>query len=106
MVGYQQQQVFRCDKNMPGKNLQQSIYNYKNLFKLMGITPKVLNCRVNMTYFVKNHDILFNYFQENEEQTSWKHNVYCDCETLTHTLRNILRHPKAMLNKYFQIYKK
>ena len=91
---------------MRGKICNNQFITIKNLYKLMGIAPKVLNCRVNMTYFVKNQDILFNYFQENEEQTSWKHNVYCDCETLTHTLQNILRHPKAMLNKYFQIYKK
>ena len=96
MVAYQQQQMFRRDKNMCGKNLsgrfedwmfkecqikKQSIYNYKNLYKLMRIAPKLLNCRVNMTYFVKNHNILFNHFQENEKQTPWKHNVYCDCET-------------------------
>ena len=54
---------FRRDK-MHGKNLpgrfddwklkecrikKQSIYNYKNLYKLMRITPRLLNCRVNMT---------------------------------------------------------
>ena len=32
----------------------------------MRITPKLLNCRVNMTYFVENHDIPFNCFNENE----------------------------------------
>ena len=73
--------VFRRDK-MRGKNLsnrfedwmfrvcgikKQTIYNYKNLYKLMIIAPKLLNCRVNMTYFVKNHDILLNYFQEIEK---------------------------------------
>ena len=34
-----------------------------------------------MTLFVKNHEILFSYSEENEEQIPWKHNVYCDCET-------------------------
>ena len=34
----------------------------------MGVAPKLMNCRVNMTYFVKNHEILINYFEENEEQ--------------------------------------
>ena len=47
----------------------------------MRIAPKLLNCRFNMTYFVKNHDILLNYFQENEELTPWKHNGNCVCET-------------------------
>ena len=46
---------------------KQTIYNYKNMYKLMIIAPKLFNCRVNMTYFVKNHDILLNYFQEIEE---------------------------------------
>ena len=42
---------------------------------------KLLNCRVNMTYFVKNHEIFFNYFEENEKQIPWKHSVCYDCET-------------------------
>ena len=86
--------VFRRDK-MRGKNLpnrfedwilrecgikKQTMYNYKNLYRLMIIAPKLFNCRVNMTYFVKNHDILLNYFQE-IEQTPWKHSVNCVCQT-------------------------
>ena len=47
----------------------------------MRLAPRLLNCRVNMTYFVKNHEILFSYFEENEEQIPWKDNVCCDCET-------------------------
>ena len=58
--------VFRRDKNMCGENLpgrfedqmyiecgtkKQTIYNYKNLYKLMRFAPKLLNCRVNMTFF-------------------------------------------------------
>ena len=31
-----------------------------------------MNCRVNTTYFVRNHEILFKYFQENKEQIPWK----------------------------------
>ena len=45
----------------------------------MRIAPKLMNCGVNMTYFVQNHDILVNYFEENEDQ-SWKHSVSCNCE--------------------------
>ena len=75
--------VFRRDKNMRGENLsgrfedwryrecgikKQTIYNYKNLYKLMRLAQKLLNCTVNMTFFVKNHEILFSYFEENEEQ--------------------------------------
>ena len=47
----------------------------------MRIAPKLLTCRVNMRYFVNNLDILLNYFQKSEEQTPWKHNVNCVCET-------------------------
>ena len=38
---------------------KQTIYNYKNLYKLMRLAPKLLNCKVNKTFFVKNHKILF-----------------------------------------------
>ena len=44
---------------------KQTIYNYKNLYKLMRLAPKLLNCKVNMTFFVKNHKILLIYFEEN-----------------------------------------
>ena len=88
--------VFRRDKNILGENFpgqfedwmyrecgikKQTIYNYKNLNKLMRLAPKLLNCRVNMTHFVKNHEILFNHFEDSEEQIPWKHNACCDCET-------------------------
>ena len=86
---------YRGDKIMGERNLscqfedwiyrecvikKQTIYSYRKLYKLMNVAPKLLNCRVNMTYFVKNHDILFNYFEENEEQIPWKHEFYCICE--------------------------
>ena len=90
--------VFRHDKNMLGVNLpvrfedwmyrecgmkKETIYNYKNLYKLMRLAPKLLNCRVNMTFFVKNREILFSHFEENEEQIPCKHNVCCECETFS-----------------------
>ena len=71
--------VFRRDKNKRGKHFpgrfedwmyrecrikKQTIYNYRNLYKLMRLAPKLLNCRVNMTYFVNNHEILFKHFEE------------------------------------------
>ena len=59
---------------------KQTIHNYRNFYKLISIAPKLMNRRVNMTYFVKNHEILFDYFEENEEQIPWKHNVYCACD--------------------------
>ena len=75
--------AFRREKNMQGKNLlgrfedwmhkncgmkKQTTYNYKNLYKLMKMTPRLTNCRVTRTYFVLNHDILFNYFYEENEE--------------------------------------
>ena len=51
-------EVFRCDKSMGEKNLpgrfedqlyreckikKQTIYNYRNLYKLMSIVPKLMN---------------------------------------------------------------
>ena len=58
---------------------KKTINNYKYLYKLMRIAPKLMNSRVNMTYFVKNHDILMNYSEENEEQP-WIYSVSCDCK--------------------------
>ena len=37
-------------------------YNYRNFFKLMSAAPKPINCKINATYFVKNHDIFFEIF--------------------------------------------
>ena len=75
--------VFRREKNIHGENLpgrfedwmykecnmkKQTIYNYKNIYKLMRIVPKLMTCRVN------------NYFNEENEEQSWKHSASCDCE--------------------------
>ena len=59
---------------------KQASYNYRNLFKLMSAAPKLINCKINATYFVKNHEILLNYFNEPETQTPWKHAFSCTCE--------------------------
>ena len=46
----------------------------------MRIVAKLMNCRVNMTYFVQNKtDTLINYFEENEKQP-WKHSITSKCE--------------------------
>ena len=59
---------------------KQTIYNYKNLYTLMRIATKLMNCRVKMTCFVQNHDILINCFNAENEEQSWKHNDSCNCE--------------------------
>ena len=46
----------------------------------MTVSPKLLNCRVNITYFVRTYEILMGYFEENEEQIPLKHYFYCACE--------------------------
>ena len=56
---------------------KQTSYNFRNLYKCMSVAPELMNCRVNTTYFVKNHEILLNYFEENEEQIPRKHEFYC-----------------------------
>ena len=50
---------------------KQTIYDYINLYELM-------NCRVNMTYFVKNHGVLMTYFKR--RQIVWKHQHDFTCE--------------------------
>ena len=57
---------------------KQKIYNFKNISEFMSIVSKLLNCQVNMTCFVKNHEISMTYF-ENEEQIPWKHHFDCEC---------------------------
>ena len=59
---------------------KETTYDYKNLYKFMKIAPKLMNCRVNMTYFVLNHDVFFNYFKDQNEEQPWKHSVPCNCE--------------------------
>ena len=41
---------------------RQTSYNYRNLFKVMSVAPRLMNCRVNVTYYFKNHEILLNVF--------------------------------------------
>ena len=87
--------VYKRDKLIEGKNLpqrfdywmdkefkikKQTIYDYLNLYDLMSVAPKLLNCRVNMTYFVKNYEILMTYFKS--RLIAWKHQhdcTYDDC---------------------------
>ena len=37
----------------------------------MSAAPKLINCKINATYFAKNLEILSNYFKEPETQTPW-----------------------------------
>ena len=70
---------------------RQTSYNYRNLYKLMRVAPKSMNSRVNRTYFFKNYEILFKYFDEMETQTLWKHAFSCTYEDCT-ILENLLLH--------------
>ena len=85
--------VYKRDKLIEGENLpqrfyywmdeefkikKQTIYDYKSLYELMSVAPKLLNCRVNMTCFVKSHEVLMTYFLS--RQIVWKHQRDCTCE--------------------------
>ena len=39
----------------------------------MSVAIKLINFKINATYFVKNHEILLKYFNELKAQTLWKH---------------------------------
>ena len=121
MVAYQQQQMFRRDKNMCGKNLsgrfedwmfkecqikKQSIYNYKNLYKLMRIAPKLLNCRVNMTCLLTAMIFFLFIFKKTKSRHRGSITFTVIVKLLTHTLQNILRHFKVVLSKYILALKK
>ena len=43
----------------------------------MSAAPKLM---IGKTYFVKNHEILWNYFNDLEKHTPWKHAFSCVCE--------------------------
>ena len=46
----------------------------------MSAASKLINCKIKATYFVKNHEILLNHFNQLETQTPWKHAFSCTCE--------------------------
>ena len=73
------------------KTERQASYNFRNLFKLVSAAPKLINCKINATCSVKNHEILLNYFNELETQTPWKHAFSLACiKIIFHTLENQL----------------
>ena len=85
--------VYKRDKLIEGNNLprrfdywmdkefmikKQTIYDYIHLYELISIAPKLLNCQVNMSYFVKNYEVLMTYFKS--RQIVWKHQHDCTCD--------------------------
>ena len=46
----------------------------------MSAATKLINCKINATFFVKSHEILLNYFNELETQAPWEHAFSCMCE--------------------------
>ena len=102
--------VYRRDKLIKRKSLpqqfdnwiykefgirKQRIYDYINLYELMSVAPKLLNCRVNMTYFVKIHEILMTYFKS-EEQILWKNWFNCTCDVCNFYFSEINVTPSGM----------
>ena len=49
--------------------------NCRNFNKLARLAPKLLHCRVSLTYFVKNHEIFTSYLEENIT-SAWRHELY------------------------------
>ena len=39
---------------------RQTSYNYRNIYKLMSVAPKLMNCRVNITFFFKTMKFFLN----------------------------------------------
>ena len=74
---------------------KQRIYDYISLYELMSVAPKFLNCRVNMTYFVKNREIIMNYFKS-KEQIVWKNQRNCTCEDCNSYFFEINASPSGM----------
>ena len=74
---------------------KQRIYGYINLYELMSVAPKLLNCRVNTTYFVQNHEILMTYFKS-EEQILRKHQFNCICDDCNSYFCEINASPSGM----------
>ena len=74
---------------------KQRIYDYMNLYELMSVAPKLLNCRVNMTYFVRNHEILMTYLKS-EGQIVWKHQRNCTCNDCNFYISEIKASPSGM----------
>ena len=102
--------VYKRDELIEGKNLpqqfdnwmyeefkinKQRIYDYINLYELMSVARKLLNCRVNMIYFVKNHEILMTYFKS-KEQIVWKDQYDCTCEDCNFYFSEINASPSGM----------
>ena len=75
-VGLPQRFDYWMDKEFMIK--KQTIYDYIRLYELMSIAPKLLNCRVSLSYFVKNYELFMIYFKSN--QTAWKHQYDCTCD--------------------------
>ena len=89
-----------AEKNLPGrfedwiyrecKIKKQSIYNHKNLYELMRTAPKLMNCRVNMMYFIKSHEILLIILRKMKNRYHGKITFLAIVKLVTQTLQNRL----------------
>ena len=79
---------------------RQASYNYRNLFKLMSAAPKLINCKINAIYFVKNHEILLNYFNEPETKTP---SSPVRVKIVFHTLEKQLPHKTLIKVRIFTV---
>ena len=79
------------------KEKRQASYNYRNLFKLMSVALKLKNCKINARYFVKNHEILLNYFKEPETQRTWNTCFLVRVKIVFHTCITYLLPHKTLI---------
>ena len=59
---------------------KQAIYDYRNLNLVDEHCSKVVELPGKHDIFVKNYEILFNYFEEKVDLIPWKHTFCCTCE--------------------------
>ena len=79
-----------------GKIKRQASYNYRNLFKLMSVAPKLINCRLNTTYFAKNYEILLNILMNQKHRHPGNMCFLAHVKILFLTLENQLLHKASV----------
>ena len=68
----------------------QSVYNYKNLYKLMRIAPKLLNCRVDMCILLKTIIFFLIILMKTKNRHRGNITLVVFMKLVTHTLQNML----------------
>ena len=59
----------------------------------MNIAPKLSNCQVSMSYFIKNYGLFMTYFKSS--QTAWKHQYDCTCDNCNSYFLKCINEPRS-----------